>query len=87
VLDLSKVEAGQVELEVATFSLREALERGVVMVREPAVKTASDCRSSSRPTSTWSTATSGACVRWSTTCSRTPSIHAGGGASSSRRRG
>src|SRR4029078_5950649 len=32
VLDLSKVEAGQVELEVATFSLREALERGVVMV-------------------------------------------------------
>ena len=37
-LDLSKVEAGQVELEVATFSLREALERGVVMVREPATK-------------------------------------------------
>jgi len=38
VLDLSKVEAGQVELEVASFSLREALERGVVMVREPASK-------------------------------------------------
>jgi signal transduction histidine kinase len=38
VLDLSKVEAGQVELEVATFSLREALERGVVMVRERAVR-------------------------------------------------
>ena len=38
VLDLSKVEAGQVELEVASFSLREALERGVVMVREPAMK-------------------------------------------------
>jgi len=38
VLDLSKVEAGQVELEVATFSLREALERGVVTVREPATK-------------------------------------------------
>jgi signal transduction histidine kinase len=36
VLDLSKVESGQVELEVATFSLREALERGVMMVREPA---------------------------------------------------
>ena len=36
VLDLSKVEAGQVELEVATFSLREALERGIVMVRERA---------------------------------------------------
>ena len=39
VLDLSKVEAGQVELEVASFSLREALERGVVMVRQPASKT------------------------------------------------
>jgi signal transduction histidine kinase len=39
VLDLSKVEAGQVELEVGAFSLREALERGVVMVRERATKT------------------------------------------------
>ena len=36
VLDLSKVEAGQVELEVAPFSLRDALESGVVMVRERA---------------------------------------------------
>jgi two-component system, NtrC family, sensor kinase len=38
VLDLSKVEAGQLELDVAPFSLREALERGVVMVRERALK-------------------------------------------------
>jgi signal transduction histidine kinase len=38
VLDLAKVEAGQIELDVATFSLREALERGVVMVRERATK-------------------------------------------------
>ena len=38
VLDLSKVEAGQVELEIAAFSLSEALERGVVMVRESAIK-------------------------------------------------
>ena len=36
ILDLSKVEAGQIELEVAPFSLQEALERGVVMVREQA---------------------------------------------------
>jgi signal transduction histidine kinase len=36
VLDLSKVEAGQVELEKGAFSLREALERGVVVVRERA---------------------------------------------------
>ena len=38
VLDLSKVEAGQIELEVAPFSLREAVERGVAMVRERASK-------------------------------------------------
>src|SRR4029078_8545285 len=38
ILDLSKVEAGQVELETGVFSLREALERGVVMVRERASK-------------------------------------------------
>jgi len=38
VLDLSKVEAGQVELDVAPFSLRETLERGVVMVRERAAR-------------------------------------------------
>ena len=36
ILDLSKVEAGRMELEVAPFSLPEALERGVVMVRERA---------------------------------------------------
>jgi signal transduction histidine kinase len=36
VLDLSKVEAGQVELQIAPFSLRDALERGVSMVREQA---------------------------------------------------
>jgi signal transduction histidine kinase len=36
ILDLSKVEAGQVELSVAPFSLREALEGGIVMVRERA---------------------------------------------------
>jgi signal transduction histidine kinase len=36
VLDLSKVEAGQVELQFAPFSLRDALERGVSMVREQA---------------------------------------------------
>ncbi len=38
ILDLSKVEAGQIELQVAPFSLREALERGVVMVRERATR-------------------------------------------------
>jgi signal transduction histidine kinase len=36
VLDLSKVEAGQVELQLAPFSLLDALERGVSMVREQA---------------------------------------------------
>ena len=38
VLDLSKVEAGQVELEVAAFSLREALERGAVTLGGRAAK-------------------------------------------------
>ncbi len=38
VLDLSKVEAGQVELDVLQFSLEEALESGVVMVRERATR-------------------------------------------------
>ncbi len=38
VRDLSKVEAGQVELDIADFSLRETLERGVVMVRERAIR-------------------------------------------------
>jgi signal transduction histidine kinase len=38
VLDLSKVEAGQIEIEVGAFSLQDALERGVVMVRERATK-------------------------------------------------
>jgi signal transduction histidine kinase len=38
ILDLSKVEAGQVELQVGPFSLREALDRGVVMVRERATR-------------------------------------------------
>jgi signal transduction histidine kinase len=38
ILDLSKVEAGQIELDKASFSLREALERGVAMVRERALR-------------------------------------------------
>jgi two-component system, NtrC family, sensor kinase len=38
VLDLSKVEAGQIDLQVAPFSLPGALERGVVIVRERATK-------------------------------------------------
>ena len=59
VLDLSKVEAGQVELEVAPFSLREALERGIVMVRERATKDGVARRAGHRSwTSTSSRATS-----------------------------
>jgi len=38
VLDLSKVEAGRIELEITTFSLHQALERAVVMVREGAAE-------------------------------------------------
>jgi len=38
ILDLSKVEAGRMELEPSTFSLRSALEYGVSMVRERAAR-------------------------------------------------
>jgi signal transduction histidine kinase len=38
VLDLSKIEAGQLELRPAPFVLEDALERGVAMVRERAMK-------------------------------------------------
>ena len=38
VLDLSKVEAGQIELEIMPFSLPAALERGTVIIRERASK-------------------------------------------------
>jgi signal transduction histidine kinase len=36
ILDLSKVEAGRMELEIGTFSLPEALENGQMMIRERA---------------------------------------------------
>src|ERR1043165_3806905 len=36
ILALSKVEAGRMELEISTFSLREALENGLTMLKERA---------------------------------------------------
>ncbi len=38
VLDLSKIEAGRMELQRTTFSLRETLQNGVTMVRERATR-------------------------------------------------
>src|SRR5437879_4186361 len=38
ILDLSKIEAGRMELDVDVFSLREALQNGVTMVRERAAR-------------------------------------------------
>jgi GAF domain-containing protein len=38
ILDLSKIEAGHVELELGEFSLPEALENGVTMIRERAAR-------------------------------------------------
>src|SRR5205814_2771281 len=38
ILDLSKVEAGRMELEVAPFDLEHALEAGLVMIKERASK-------------------------------------------------
>src|SRR5204863_3623682 len=36
ILDLSKIEAGQMELELGEFSLRSALENGLTMLKERA---------------------------------------------------
>ena len=49
VLDLSKVEAGQIELELTPFSLRDALESGVVMVRERASENGVQVELSAKP--------------------------------------
>jgi signal transduction histidine kinase len=38
ILDLSKIEAGRMELELSTFSLANALESGLTIVRERAVR-------------------------------------------------
>jgi len=38
ILDLSKIEAGRMELEVSTFALRDALESGLTIVRERAMR-------------------------------------------------
>ena len=73
ILDLSKVEAGQVELERGLFSLREALERGVVMVRERAMKNGVQLELELDPQSTWWKGTSAGSARSSSTCSRTRS--------------
>ena len=37
ILDLSKVEAGRLELELSTFDLRQLLEGSLVMVKERAL--------------------------------------------------
>ena len=74
VLDLAKVEAGQIELQVAPFSCPTTLERGIVIVRERASSgTACGSRSHRIRASTPSSATSAASARSSSTCSRTPS--------------
>ena len=49
VLDLSKVEAGQLELEITQFSLRGALESGVLMVRERATQGGVEVRLAADP--------------------------------------
>jgi signal transduction histidine kinase/CheY-like chemotaxis protein len=49
ILDLSKVEAGQLELERSRFSVADALDYGVGMVRERAARRRVDLRSETTP--------------------------------------
>ena len=71
VLDLSKVEAGQVELALAPFSLQDALERGVSMVREQASKDGVQVTLHANGGIDAVTTTSGGSGRSSSTSSRT----------------
>jgi signal transduction histidine kinase/DNA-binding response OmpR family regulator len=48
-LDLSKIEAGKMELELATFALPAVLEDGVTMVRERAARHGIECRLDAGP--------------------------------------
>jgi signal transduction histidine kinase/DNA-binding response OmpR family regulator len=48
-LDLSKIEAGKMELELATFALPAVLEDGVIMVRERAARHRIECRVDAGP--------------------------------------
>ena len=73
ILDLSKVEAGRMELDASTFSIRSAMEYGISMVRERAAAARhrpSRWRSTRR--STGSTRTSSGSSRCCSTCSATP---------------
>ena len=49
ILDLSKIEAGRMELQLSTFSLPEALRNGVTMVRERATRQRVELRSDIAP--------------------------------------
>src|SRR5262249_56234160 len=48
-LDLSKIEAGKMELDLTTFSLPAALEDGVTMVRERASRHGIECHVDAGP--------------------------------------
>ena len=73
ILDLSKVEAGRMELELGAFSLPEALDNGLTMVRERASNHGIALSLDVDPASTSSRPTSARSSRSSSTCSRTPS--------------
>ena len=75
ILDFSKIEAGRMELETVPFSLRDCVDGAVALVRSLASREgARRSRRASTPTSpTRSWATSAACARSSSTCSRTRS--------------
>ena len=72
ILDLSKVEAGAMELELAPVDVAHAVEHGVVMMRERATRTSIRLVARRRPpTSARSTPTSCGSSRSCSTCSPT----------------
>ena len=74
ILDLSKIEAGRMELELTRFDLAELLENSLMLVRERASRHGLALAARSR-TTRWANGwpTSARSSRSSSTCSRTPS--------------
>ena len=69
ILDLSKVEAGRMELDLARVAVEPLLEHGLAMVRERAARQGVALELEvRRPGSGWCSPTSSSSSRWCSTC-------------------